>query len=97
MESHSNVKLEMSSLRVMVKRSRGKKQQEETEKQQHFIVTESNLFKGFNTEDIRKYDQEESGNLDIAYIIPHPMEDSWLRDSQRCLPSLSILPKYFWS
>ena len=72
----------------MVKSSREKTQQEETEKQQHFIVTESNLFKGFNTEDIRKYDQEESGNLDIAYIIPHPMEDSWSVDPQRHLPTL---------
>ena len=35
----------MSSLRVMVKRSRVKKQQDETEKQQHLIVTENNLFK----------------------------------------------------
>ena len=29
----------------MVKRSRGKKQQEETEKQQHVIVTEKNWFR----------------------------------------------------
>ena len=42
----------MSSLQVMVKRSRGKKQQKETEKQQHVIVTENNLFKGFITEGI---------------------------------------------
>ena len=38
--------MEMFFLRVMVKRSRGKKHQEETEKQQHVIVTESSLFKG---------------------------------------------------
>ena len=44
--------LKMSSLRVMVKRSRGKKQQKETEKQQHIIVTENNLFKGYTTKDI---------------------------------------------
>ena len=37
----------------MVKNSRGKKQQEETEKQQHVIVTENKLFKGFNTEGVR--------------------------------------------
>ena len=37
--------LEISSLRVMVKRRTGKKQQEEIEKQQHVIVTENNLFK----------------------------------------------------
>ena len=34
----------------MVKRSKRKKQQEETEKQQHVIMTENNLFKGFTTE-----------------------------------------------
>ena len=36
--------LEMSSLQVTVKRSRGKEQQEETEKQHHVIVTENNVF-----------------------------------------------------
>ena len=49
--------LEMSSLRVMVKRSRGKKLQEETEKQQHFVATENNFLKGFTTEGIRNYYQ----------------------------------------
>ena len=53
--------LEMSSLQVMVK---GNKQQEETEKQQHFIVIENNLFKCFTTEGIRNYDQKYSGKLD---------------------------------
>ena len=48
----------MSSLRVMVKRSRGKKKQKETEKQQHVIVTENNLFKGFTTEGVQNYDQK---------------------------------------
>ena len=48
----------MSSLRVMVKRSRGKDQQEETEKQEHVIVTEKKLFKGFTTEGIQNYDQK---------------------------------------
>ena len=50
--------LEISSLRDMVKRSRGKKQQEETEKQQHVIVTENKLFKGFTAEGVRNYDQK---------------------------------------
>ena len=44
----------MSSLRVMVKRREGKKQQEETEKQPH-VVTENNLFKGFTAKVIRNY------------------------------------------
>ena len=48
----------MTFLRVMVKRSRGKKQQKETEKQQHVIVTENNLSKGFTTKGIRNYDRE---------------------------------------
>ena len=48
----------MSSLRVMAKRSRGKKQQEETEKQQHVIATGNNLLKGFTTEGVRNYDQK---------------------------------------
>ena len=48
----------------MIKRSRGKKLQEETEKQQHVIVTKNNLFKGFTTEGVRNYDQKYSGKLD---------------------------------
>ena len=34
-----------------------KKQQEETKKQQHDIVTESSLFKGFATKGVRNYNQ----------------------------------------
>ena len=49
-ESHRNVTLDMSSLRIMVKRSRRKKEQEDTGKQQHVIVTENNSFKGFTIE-----------------------------------------------
>ena len=47
----------MFSLRVIVKRRGGKKQQEETEKLQHVIVTESNLFKGdlFNLFNYKRY------------------------------------------
>ena len=55
-ESHRTVTLEMS-LRAMVKRSRGKKQQEEVVKQHYVIVTENNLFKSFTAEGIRNYDQ----------------------------------------
>ena len=55
----------------MVKRSRGKKKQEETKKQQHIIVTKSKLFKGFNAESVRNYDQKYSGKLDsgVAWIL----------------------------
>ena len=42
----------------MVKNERGKKQQEETQKQQHVIVTENRLFKGFTTEGFINYDQK---------------------------------------
>ena len=48
----------MSSLRVMVKRSRKEKQHEETEKQQNVIVTENNIFKGFTTEGVQNYDRK---------------------------------------
>ena len=54
----------MSSLRVKVKRSRRKKQLEETENQQHIIVIENNLFKGFRTEGVQNCYQKESGKLD---------------------------------
>ena len=46
----------MSTLRVMVERSRGKKQQEETEKHQHVIMSENNVFKGYTTKDVLNYD-----------------------------------------
>ena len=48
----------MASLRNMVEQSRRKKQLEKTEKQQHVIVTENNLFKGFTIECVRNYDQK---------------------------------------
>ena len=63
-ESHRNVPLKMSSLRVMDKKSRWKKQQVETEKQQHFIMTENNLLKGFTTKDVWNYDRKWSIKLD---------------------------------
>ena len=53
-----NVTLEVSSLRDIVKRSRGKKQQEETEKQKYVIVTENWLFKGFTTKCVQNYDRK---------------------------------------
>ena len=57
----------------MVKKSRGKKQQKEIEKQQHVIVTENNLFKGFTTEDVENYDQKHSDKLDsdVAWNSSH--------------------------
>ena len=57
-ESLRNVMLKMSSLRVMVKRSRGKKQLKKIEKKQHVVVTENNLFKAFTAEGVRNYDQK---------------------------------------
>ena len=56
--------LKMSSLRVMVKRSRGNKQQKETEKQQYDTASENHLFKGFTTEGCRNFDQKYFGKLD---------------------------------
>ena len=46
----------MFYLQIMVKRSKGKKQQDETEKQQQVIVSESNLFKDLSTKAVRNYD-----------------------------------------
>ena len=48
----------MSSLWVMVKIIGGKKQQEETEKQQHVIVPEKNLLKSFTTKGIQNYNRK---------------------------------------
>ena len=48
----------MSSLGVMVERGRRKKYQEETEKQQHVIVTENNLFKSFAAKAVRNYERK---------------------------------------
>ena len=53
----------MAALRVF-ERCRRKEHQEETEKQQHVIVTENNLFKGFSTKDVRNYYRKQSGQLD---------------------------------
>ena len=52
----------------MVKNSSGKKQQEETKKRQHVIMTENKSFQGFTTEGVRNYDQ----SLTVAsHGIPH--------------------------
>ena len=50
--------LKMSSLRLMVKKSRGKKLQKEIEKQQQVTMTENNLFQGFTTEGVQDYNQK---------------------------------------
>ena len=63
-ETHRNVTLEMSSLWVSVKRSRGKEQKKKTEKHQHAILAENNLCKGFTTDGVWNYDQRLSGNVD---------------------------------
>ena len=60
----------MPSLRVMVKKCKGKKQQEETGKQQHVIVTKINLFKGFTTKGVRNYDRKLSGMFGSDSTLP---------------------------
>ena len=57
-ESQWNVTLEISSLRVIIKRRGGKKQREETDNQQHVIMTEKILFKGLTTKGIRNYNRK---------------------------------------
>ena len=54
----------MSSFRVMVNRSRGKKQQEETEEQQRVIIRESYLIRGFIYLNVGNYDQKYSRKID---------------------------------
>ena len=93
-----NVALEMSSLRVIAKRSRGKKQQKETETQQHFIVTENNLFKIL----LQKMFKISTRNSPVSLVaashgISHAVEDCCPVDPQCHLPSLSSLSDYFRS
>ena len=58
---YRKVTLKVSFLQVMVKKkAEEKKQQKETEKQQHVIMTENILFKGFITKGVRNYDRKQS-------------------------------------
>ena len=89
----------MSSLRVMVKRSRGKKQQEEKEKQQHVTVTENNIFKILLQKVFEIKISSSPASLVVASCgIPHIVEDSRPIDPQCHLaPLLSkivIIQKY---
>ena len=74
----------------MVKNSRGKKQQKETEKQQHVIVAENKLFKSFTTEGIRNYDQKIRSSAASLTVASHgnlqAVEDFWSVDRQHHLP-----------
>ena len=91
LELHKNVTLGMLYLRVMVKISRGEKQQEETEKQHHIIVTE-NYLKVLLQMVFKIMTRSSPANLIVAsHGIPHIVEDSWMVDRQRHLPSLSNL------
>ena len=74
----------------MVKRSRDKKQQKETEKQQHVIVTENNLLKGFSTEAVRNYDQKYSGKLDSG-VAWNSKCSGRLLDGRIAMPSTVIV------
>ena len=58
LESHKNATLGITFLRITVKRSKEKKQQQETEKQQYAIVLENSLFKDFTTKGVQNYDQK---------------------------------------
>ena len=91
----------MSSLRVMVKRSRGKKQQEEPEKQQLVNGIKYNLF---TKEDfiLKKVFEITTRSIPARLIvashgISHVVEDSWPINQQHHLLSLSSLPDYFLS
>ena len=87
----------MAVLRVMVKKSRGKKKQEKTEKQQYVIVTENNLFEDFITKGVRNYDRKQFGQLesdvhDAADLVARNLPQ---REEFYAMP-LSSLANYFW-
>ena len=92
----------MSSLRVMVKRSRAKKQKEETEKQ-HFIVTENNLFIDFTTNGVQNFQPKVILNTLTATVSLTATVDGDVDLPTRNLPHceelhatlLSSLPDYF--
>ena len=71
----------------MVKRSRGKKQKKEIEKQQYVSLTENNLFKGFTTEGVRNYDQKWSGKLDSG-VAWYSSRCGRLPDGRSAAPSI---------
>ena len=61
------------------KRSRGKTQHEETEKQQYVIVTENNFFKSIITENVKIMTRSSIASLTVlSHGIPHVVKDSWL-------------------
>ena len=39
-------------------------EEKETDKYQHVIMTENNLFKGYTTKDVLNYDRKQSSKLD---------------------------------
>ena len=88
----------MLSLRVMVKRSRGKWQQEETEKQQYVIVQKKMYLKVL-LQKVFEITTEScpaslTATVDGAAVLPtrnHPQREEFHA------MSLSSLPDYFWS
>ena len=78
----------------MVKRSREKKQQEETEKQKHVIVTESNLFNILLQKMVEICPANLTVKADGAADLP-------ARNLPQCkefhATPISSLPDYFWS
>ena len=69
--------LEMFSLQVMVKKSRGKKHREKTKKQQHIIVTEKNYLKVLLQKVFEIMTRSSPASLIVSsHGNPHAVKDS---------------------
>ena len=90
--------LKMSFLRIMVKRSIEEKQQEETEKQQHVIVTKNNLFKILLQKVIEIKTESNATSLTASVDGAADLPASNLPQRKEFHEKpLSSLPHYFWS
>ena len=93
--------LEMSSLRVMVKRSRGKKLQEETEKQQHVVVTKTIYLKVLLQKVMEITTRSSPASLRVAlHGIPLVVEEFLAGRSTSLSTTVALLSSlldFFWS
>ena len=90
--------LKMSSLRVMLKRSKGKKQQKKIEKQ-HLVIVTKPIYLNVLLQKVFEIMTKSSpvSLIVAAYGISYALEDFSTVDPQRHLPLLSSLQEYFRS
>ena len=68
------------------------------EEQQHIIVTENNLFKGFTSEDVRNYDQKLSGKLGSGVAWKYSRCGRFLAGKFAAPSAVAVkLAGFFWS